>query len=35
MTFAHLVEGLVNIALFALPVPLLAWLDGPAARERG
>ncbi|MEI6640920.1 MAG: hypothetical protein WCL10_02715 [Novosphingobium sp.] len=28
---AHLIGGMINIALFTLPVPLLAWLDRPKA----
>jgi len=29
MSLAHLIGGLVNVALFVVPVPLIAWLDRP------
>lgn len=27
MTLHALINGLVNLAVFAVPVPLMAWLD--------
>lgn len=27
MTTAALINGLINFAIFAIPVPLIAWLD--------
>jgi hypothetical protein len=27
MTLAALINGLINFAIFAIPVPLMAWLD--------
>ncbi len=27
MTTATLINGLINVAVFAIPIPLMAWLD--------
>lgn len=29
----HVLTGLINIAIFAVPVPLIAWLDRPKRRR--
>ncbi len=29
MTDPALINGIINIVVFAIPVPLLAWLDRP------
>lgn len=33
MTLHNLINGLVNLVVFAAPIPLLAWLDRPKARR--
>jgi hypothetical protein len=33
MTTAALINGLINFAIFAIPAPLLAWLDRPKSRR--
>ena len=33
MTIAALMTGLVNFAIFAVPIPLMAWFDRPKARR--
>jgi hypothetical protein len=33
MTIATLINGLINFAVFAIPIPLMAWLDLPKTRS--
>jgi hypothetical protein len=29
MTLGMLISGLINFAVFAIPIPVMAWLDRP------
>jgi hypothetical protein len=31
MTLDNLITGFINLAIFAVPIPLMAWLDRPNA----
>jgi hypothetical protein len=33
MTIAALINGLINFAIFAVPIPLMAWLDRPKTKR--
>ncbi len=31
MSLDNLITGLINLGIFAVPIPLMAWLDRPKA----
>jgi hypothetical protein len=33
MTISALINGLINFAIFAIPIPLMAWLDRPKTNK--
>ncbi len=34
MTLATLINGLINFSIFALPIPVMAWLDRPKSKRK-